>query len=442
MKRSVIGLGLVLFFMVGVAHAQQATSSDIRNMLSELPGKIARHRISIKRCDMPPIIDGKLDDPAWDHAALLTNFIRSNDNLDDKVPGITPAEAESLIYVTYDDTHFYVGARMMEPYMRYLVSASENRDDSVWTDDALEWFLDTDQTGQEVIQLITNNAGIIWDGHDYERKTNVSWTCEGFRVATYHDQDCWYVEWAVPYEGLGMPVPQKGDIWRVQFARQRYTTPTGKRRENTTWVGSIEASFKTPDWFGELLFNENVSTVAAVVPEATFGKQMASISIHNGKATDLPLTFYTSSTGQSHQSYTTTGSVPAGQTKSFDIPMITEDEGANINALQVYSGTELLSVVRRSYFIEPITVPMREKLKYALMLSKAQSQSQAFRDNMVKRALQMQEQLNKLDQIKSELINGNFSELDKMQKWEEVVQAFNAIDIPTPPEKPKLSIWR
>ena len=62
MKRSVIGLGLVLFFMVGVAHAQQATSSDIRNMLSELPGKIARHRISIKRCDMPPIIDGKLDD--------------------------------------------------------------------------------------------------------------------------------------------------------------------------------------------------------------------------------------------------------------------------------------------------------------------------------------------------------------------------------------------
>ncbi|HCD34153.1 MAG TPA: hypothetical protein DER01_17210 [Phycisphaerales bacterium] len=178
------------------------------------------------------------------------------------------------------------------------------------------------------------------------------------------------------------------------------------------------------------------------MPEATFGKQMASISIHNGKATDLPLTFYTSSTGQSHQSYTTTGSVPAGQTKSFDIPMITEDEGANINALQVYSGTELLSVVRRSYFIEPITVPMREKLKYALMLSKAQSQSQAFRDNMVKRALQMQEQLNKLDQIKSELINGNFSELDKMQKWEEVVQAFNAIDIPTPPEKPKLSIWR
>jgi hypothetical protein len=286
MKRSILGLVLLLLFAVNV-QAQDYSKDKIRQMLGELPAKIARLRVSARRCKVPPIIDGSLDDQAWENAALLTNFIRSNDNLDSGIPGLTPAEAQSLIHITYDDTHFYVGARMMEPYMRYLVSASENRDDNVWTDDSLEWFFDTDNTGQEVIQLISNNAGIIWDGHDYERRTKVSWTCEGFRVATSHSSDCWYVEWAVPFEGLGVPAPQKGDVWRIQFARQRYTTPTGKRRENSTWVGSVEASFKMPDWFGEVVFNDDVSTVEAYMPEATFGKQTASIAFYNGRSEEM-----------------------------------------------------------------------------------------------------------------------------------------------------------
>lgn len=441
MKRSVLGLCLVMM-LAGVCYAQEYTRDQISKMIAEQSGKIARHRISINRCSQPPVIDGKLDDPAWTHAALLTNFIRSNDNLEDGIPGLTAAEAQSLIRVTYDDKYFYVGARMIEPYMRYLVSASENRDDNVWTDDDLEWFLDTDLTGQQVIQLISNNAGIIWDGHDYDRKTKISWTCEGFRVASSYGEDCWYLEWAIPYEGLGVPVPQKGDIWRVQFARQRYTTPTGKRCENSTWVGSVEASFKTPDWFGELVFNEDVATVQACMPEATFGKQIASIAFYNGRDTDLPLTFYTSSTGTFHHPTTMQGVVPAGQTRSFDIPVITEDEGAQINALQVYSGTELLSAVRRSYFIAPLTVPMKAKLDYALMLSKAQSQSQAFRENMVKRALEMQAQLNKLTDLKQQLITQNISPEEKKSKWDEMAAAFRLIDIPAPPEKPKLSIWR
>lgn len=441
MKRIVIGLGLILL-VTGFCHAQEASSEQIRKSIAELPGKIARHRISVSRCAQPPQIDGKLDDAAWDHSALLTNFIRSNDLVDDGIAAITAAQAQSLIHVTYDDQFFYVGARMMEPYMRYLVSASENRDDNVWTDDALEWFLDTDTTGKQIIQIITNNAGIIWDGHDFDNKTTVSWTCEGLRVATSHAEDCWYAEWAVPFEGLGMPVPQKGDVWRVQFARQRYTTPTGKRRENSTWVGSPEASFKIPEWFGELLFNEDISTVEAFIPQASYGRQQATITFHNSRKTDLPLTFYTASTGSSHRSITTTGTVEAGQTQSFSIPIITEDEGAQINALQVYSGTDLLSVVRRSYFIEPLTQPMKAKLDYALMLSTAKSQSQAFRENMTKRATEMQEQLNKFQQVKSQLIKGNLTDEEKKLMWDSMTSAFNTIDIPAPPEKPKLSIWR
>jgi hypothetical protein len=441
MKRSLIGLSLVLL-LAGICHAQEVTGEQIRKMIGELPGKIARHRISMSRAAQAPVIDGKLDDSVWADAALLTNFIRSNDNVDDGVPGLTAAQAQSLIRMTYDDQYLYIGARMMEPYMRYLVSASENRDDNVWTDDAMEWFLDTDMTGQQVIQIITNNAGIIWDGHDFDRKTNVGWTCEGFRVATSYAEDCWYVEWAVPFEGLGMPVPQKGDIWRIQFARQRYTTPTGKRRENSTWVGSPEATFKMPEWFGEVVFNEDVTTVGAYMPQAMFGTQDAVIAFHNFRNTDLPLTFYTSSTGSSHRSMTTTGIVPAGQTRSFDIPIITEDEGAQINALQVYSGTELLSVVRRTYFITPITEPMRAKLDYALMLSKAQSQSQAFRENMVKRAVDMQSQFNKLTQLKKQLVEDKLTIEEKQSMWDEMVASFMKIDIPTPPEKPKLSIWR
>ena len=431
----------ILMMVISVGYAQGASKSQIVQMIQQLPGKIARHRISINKCTTPPVLDGNLDEPAWKHAALLTNFVHAETGVDEVIPGLDAIEAESLIYVTYDDTHLYIAARMMEPMMKYIVSASENRDDPAWTDDSLEWFFDTDMTGKQVIQLIANNEGVIWDGHDNDGKANVSWTCEGFRVGTRHGTDSWYLEWAVPYEGLGVNPPKKGDIWRVQFARQRYTSPTGSRIENGTWVGSPDRSFKVPAWFGEILFGD-VATTQAQMPQATFGKQEATIAFYNARPIDLPLTFYTASTGQTHQSQTTSGIVPAGQTRSFKIPILTEDEGAHINALQVYSGTELLSVVRRTYYIEPLSKPMQEKLDYALMLSKAESQSKVYRENMLKRALEMQSQLNKLGDIKKELIHGNLSEIEKYERWEKVAEDLNAIDIPSPPAKPKLSIWQ
>ncbi|MBL4702644.1 MAG: hypothetical protein JKX85_15465, partial [Phycisphaeraceae bacterium] len=243
MKRILIGVTLLLM-LVQPSMGQESSHTKIRLMLGELQSKIPRHRISINQCQTPPVIDGKLDDGAWEHAALLTHFIRNNYNGTKSIAGLTPAEAQSLIHVTYDDQYFYIGAQMMEPDMQYLVSVTENRDDQAWTDDSLEWFFDTDLTGKQIIQLISSNKGVIWDGHDYKGKTKVDWTCQGFKVAASHGKDCWYVEWAVPYAGLGVPVPQKGDVWRMQFARQRYATPAGQRRENSTWVGSIESTFK------------------------------------------------------------------------------------------------------------------------------------------------------------------------------------------------------
>ncbi|MBL4700269.1 MAG: hypothetical protein JKX85_03340 [Phycisphaeraceae bacterium] len=150
----------------------------------------------------------------------------------------------------------------------------------------------------------------------------------------------------------------------------------------------------------------------------------------------------TRSTGEEHRSTKTTGLVPVGQNRSFSIPFTTEDEGIQFNVLQVYSGTELLSVIRQSYFIEPISGPMKEKLDYALMLSKAVSQSQAFRQNMVKRALEMQSLYNQLIEVKKILISGNLTAEEKNDRWDKIVEAFYLIDIPTPPAKPKVSIWR
>jgi hypothetical protein len=71
-----------------------------------------------------------------------------------------------------------------------------------------------------------------------------------------------------------------------RYSRPRFVTP-GKRRENSTWVGSVEASFKMPDWFGEVVFNDDVSTVEAYMPEATFGKQTASIAFYNGRSEEM-----------------------------------------------------------------------------------------------------------------------------------------------------------
>ena len=62
----------------------------------------------------PPVIDGDLTDPVWQHAESATNFFRAKE-------GIThPAELNTEVRVIYDENVLYIGVRCEEPDMKNL----------------------------------------------------------------------------------------------------------------------------------------------------------------------------------------------------------------------------------------------------------------------------------------------------------------------------------
>src|SRR6187402_2275760 len=68
-----------------------------------------QHSVHMVRTTTPPVIDGKLDDPAWATAALVDNLHQTTP-IEYAVP-----EERSEIYLLYDDETLYVGARLHDP---------------------------------------------------------------------------------------------------------------------------------------------------------------------------------------------------------------------------------------------------------------------------------------------------------------------------------------
>ncbi len=418
-----------------------SASADPHKALIGLWSNLPRPQLCLAPCSKPPVIDGKLNDAAWRGASVATNFIRTRGTLRKKIAGLDAADAASEIRVTYDATHLYIAARMSEPNMEYLVSTAQNRDDAAWKDDCLEWFFDTNKKGDEIIQIIVNWAGVIWDGHDWKRKQDVSWTCEGLRAATGRGENEWYLEIAIPYEGLGVPTPQHGEVWRTSFNRQRYATPTGKRREVSAWVGQPEYPFKTPSRFGQLRFDE-LALTEANMPHAYFGVLKTQLAFWNSSSKPMKLTLVPMSTSSENRGEVQSVILAAGEHQKIVVPMLVRAEGTHVNAIAVYRGSDLMAVVRRSYHIPALTEQIQARLAYARILVEAQSQSETFRQNMATQVKVLEVILDEMNDLKKRFYQDFAEQAAMKESWSQLATRFEKVNVPKPPAKPLKSIWR
>ena len=59
--------------------------------------------VSPKKVLNPPLIDGGIEDPAWDDAPLISDFIQFEPQKGN------PATVRTEVRIVYDDTHIYFG---------------------------------------------------------------------------------------------------------------------------------------------------------------------------------------------------------------------------------------------------------------------------------------------------------------------------------------------
>ena len=227
------------------------------------------------RARAPIAIDGRLDDPAWQHAPWSEYFV---DIEGDKKP---PPRYMTRVKMLWDDECLYIAAELEEPH----VWATLTKHDSYIfkEDNDFEVFLDPDGDNQLYAELEMNAQNTTWDllltkPYLAKGKPIDAWEIVGLKTAVHVDGTLndprdtdhgWTIEIAWPWTGLReltdvkVP-PTDGDRWRINFSRVQggHTVAGGKykkdrSKDDDNWVWSPQGAINMhmPERWGCLLFS-------------------------------------------------------------------------------------------------------------------------------------------------------------------------------------------
>lgn len=181
------------------------------------------------RATGPIEIDGRLDEPSWVEADVMTGFIQALP--DDGMP----ATEESEVRMLFDDEHLYIGALLHDSRPDLLVSGTLERDHpgiSAHDIDLFGVFLDTFLDRRNGYLFLVNPAGAVRDGQAFDNSRNLDFAWDAVvHVATRIHDEGWTVEMAVPWTTLRFDPTRDGQLWGVNFHRS-----ISRRNERTSWA--------------------------------------------------------------------------------------------------------------------------------------------------------------------------------------------------------------
>jgi len=214
---------MLKWFCIAVALLMPAVS------LADEDALAGRPKVQIFRVDEPPVLDGKLDDVAWQGAAKLTQFTQQNPREGQ------PATEDTEVWIAYDSRHIYLAV-----YAHYsdvgLMRANRGRRDQARRDDKVSVYFDTFLDQQRAYRFSVNGYGVQGDailnasgggfggpgggGGGGMRGEDDSWDAL-FDTAGGPVADGWIVEIAIPFKSLRYPSRADGEAhrWGFQVAR-------------------------------------------------------------------------------------------------------------------------------------------------------------------------------------------------------------------------------
>ena len=121
--------------------------------------------------DEPIVLDGRLDEPAWQRATPGSGFVQREPDTGQ------PASEDTEVRVVYTPTVLYIGldARDREP--ERVIAKEMQRDEPLWRDDAVDVVLDTFDDDRNAYLFETNPNGARTDAMitDEGRSFNLQW---------------------------------------------------------------------------------------------------------------------------------------------------------------------------------------------------------------------------------------------------------------------------
>jgi hypothetical protein len=175
------------------------------------------------RTDTVPVIDGRLDESAWQQATVIDDMheVRPNEFGE-------PSE-ETRFYVVYGDDALYIGAEFKDSEPERVVARVLRQGDWSEGDDGLKIILDPFNQGRAGYVFYLNPHGVRAEGL-FQNVTEVNWDWRGIwhGAARLHDQG-WTAEIIIPFKTLSFD--PENDTWSINFNRK-----IGRRDEEIGWV--------------------------------------------------------------------------------------------------------------------------------------------------------------------------------------------------------------
>jgi UDP-2,3-diacylglucosamine pyrophosphatase LpxH len=173
---------------------------------------VSLDRIAIcKKIKSSPIIDGNIDDPCWKKIKPLSVFAGGY--------GDASKLDNTEVFLAYDDSQLYIATRCTETETVKMKADCTERDGTVWQDDNLWFFFDTNHDKTTYYQLMVNPNGAIFDRScKLEAGTStkdISWNGP-WNVKSGRGEGFWTLEISVPLADLGSLKPK---IWGFNVRR-------------------------------------------------------------------------------------------------------------------------------------------------------------------------------------------------------------------------------
>lgn len=197
--------------------------------------------VAIVKTDLPPRIDGILNDAAWQNAAEMQNFRQYM-----PVFNADPIFA-SKVMVLYNNEAIYIGAQLTDPHPDSIARQLGERDNEDLNADYFGVGFDTYNNQQDAYYFMVAASGVQVDGRMRDGTYDAVW-----ESAVKITNEGWNVEFRIPYSALRFPTKTKQD-WGFQVIRKirRY-------REEQQWALEEKGTESQTIYWGKLTGFENI----------------------------------------------------------------------------------------------------------------------------------------------------------------------------------------
>ena len=173
--------------------------------------------VDAPRFPAAPRIDGRLDDPVWEHAARIDSFYTHAGNLR---ASLQP-RVQTHAFMGYTDTALYWGVRCFDAHPESLMVVPYDDITGGERHDRVSFRFDRNLDTKTISYMTVNSAGVMrdgWSDYNTSQQRDYIWDAEG-SVEAYVGDDFWSVEFELRWDPKYHPPPVPGDMSGIDVMR-------------------------------------------------------------------------------------------------------------------------------------------------------------------------------------------------------------------------------